>query len=150
MEIKLPERNVDLVNLTAQIVASYAASNSVTQADLTGLIASVHSSLTKIGAEPEPSVEALVPAVPIKKSITADFLICLEDGRKFKTLKRHLAKFGLTPEEYRAKWNLPADYPMVAPNYAESRSQLAKSMGLGRKAAPAPIIAKRSRAKASA
>lgn len=148
MEIKLPERNVDLVNLTAQVVASYAASNSVTQADLTGLIASVHSSLTKLGTETVSPVEALVPAVPIKKSITPDYIICLEDGRKFKTLRRHLAKLGMTPEEYRAKWGLPADYPMVAPAYAETRSQLAKSLGLGRK--PAPDNAKRARGKASA
>ncbi|MGW9332300.1 MucR family transcriptional regulator [Bosea sp. NPDC055594] len=145
----MPERNVDLVNLTAQIVASYAASNSVTQSDLTGLIASVHLSLTKIGAEPEPPVEALVPAVPIKKSITPDYIICLEDGRKFKTLRRHLrTAYNLSPEEYREKWSLPADYPMVAPAYAETRSQLAKSLGLGRK--PAPDNAKRARGKASA
>lgn len=148
MEIKLPERNVDLVNLTAQIVASYAASNSVTQADLTGLIASVHSSLTKLGAVPETLVEAPVPAVPIKKSITPDFLICLEDGRKFKTLKRHLrTAYNLSPQEYRDKWNLPTDYPMVAPAYAETRSQLAKILGLGRQ--QAPNSAKRGRAKAS-
>lgn len=129
----MTERNADLVNLTAQIVASYAASNSVTQADLTGLIASVHSSLTKLGAVPESLVEAPVPAVPIKKSITPDFLICLEDGRKFKTLKRHLrTAYNLSPQEYRDKWNLPTDYPMVAPAYAETRSQLAKILGLGR------------------
>jgi predicted transcriptional regulator len=97
------------------------------------LIESVHSAIANLGAvEAVPEPEALVPAVPIRKSITPGFLICLDDGRKFKSLRRHLGKLGMTPEQYRTKWNLPKDYPMVAPDYAATRSALAKSMGLGR------------------
>lgn len=122
----------DKVSLSADIVAAYVSRNSVTPSGLPALIESVHSALTRLGAvEAVPEPEALVPAVPIRKSITPGFLICLDDGRKLKTLKRHLRNLGMTPEEYRIKWNLPKDYPMVAPEYAATRSALAKSIGLG-------------------
>lgn len=121
------------IEMTADIVSAYVSNNSVAAADLPGLIQNVHVALAQIAsgsveAEPEPRE----PAVPIRKSISPDFLICLEDGRKFKSLKRHLrTKYNMSPEEYRAKWGLPKDYPMVAPNYAKARSELAKQMGLG-------------------
>lgn len=134
-------KNENLIELAADIVAAFVANNNVTTSDLPGVIASVYTSLTKLGGEPEaPPAAPLVPAVPIRKSVTPDAIICLEDGKSFKSLKRHLSsKYGLTPEQYRTKWGLPADYPMVAPAYAEARSALAKSMGLGqqrRKTAP--------------
>lgn len=133
--------NENLIELAADIVAAFVANNNVTTSELPGVIASVYTSLTKLGGEPEaPPAAPLVPAVPIRKSVTPEAIICLEDGKSFKSLKRHLSsKFGLTPEQYRTKWGLPADYPMVAPAYAEARSALAKSMGLGqqrRKTAP--------------
>lgn len=128
------------VELTTEIVSAYVSNNSLPTAELPALIESVHATLQRIatGAQEE-VVEAPVPAVPIKKSITPDFIICLEDGKKFKSLKRHLrTKYDMTPEEYRAKWGLPADYPMVAPNYASARSELAKAMGLGAQRRKAP------------
>lgn len=127
----------DLIDLTAEIVSAYVGNNTVASADLANLIASVHTALTStIQQGQEPAVEKLVPAVPIKKSVLDDHIICLEDGKKFKSLKRHLrTRYGLTPEDYRAKWDLPADYPMVAPNYAAARSELAKKMGLGQQRA---------------
>jgi len=135
--------NATLIELTADIASAYVSNNAVSAMDLPGLIKSIHGALSGTSIEPEPVPEIKTPAVSIKKSITDDFLICLEDGRKFKSLKRHLrAKYNLSPEEYRAKWNLPKDYPMVAPAYANARSQLAKQMGLGqggRKAAVKPI-----------
>ncbi|HVI27914.1 MucR family transcriptional regulator [Hansschlegelia sp.] len=130
---------IDFVGLAADIVGAYVSNNSVPAADLPGLIQSVHAALgaTARGKTEEPAVE-LKPAVPIKKSITPDYLISLEDGKKYKSLKRHLrTAYDMSPEDYRAKWGLPADYPMVAPNYAAARSQLALKMGLGRKAAQA-------------
>lgn len=131
--------NAELLELTASVVAAYVSKNDVQPSDLVGLIASTHSALAKLGTESEPAPAVavpLVPAVPIRKSVTPDAIICLEDGKKFKSLKRHLStSFGMTPEQYRVKWGLPVDYPMVAPAYAEARSALAKSMGLGRKAA---------------
>jgi predicted transcriptional regulator len=132
----MSEDNTAIVELAADIVSAYVSNNSVTVADLADLIASVHASLVKLGGEPEaPPAAPLVPAVPIRKSVTAEAIVCLEDGKAFKSLKRHLSsKFGLTPEQYRTKWGLPDDYPMVAPAYAERRSALAKSIGLGRKA----------------
>lgn len=149
----MAEDDDTLIGLTADVVSAYVANNRVTPADLVDLIAEVHASLAKLGGEPEPPPAApLVPAVPIRKSVTSEAIICLEDGRSFKSLKRHLSsKYDLTPEQYRAKWGLPADYPMVAPAYAEARSALAKSMGLGRKAmATSPVKGKRSaKAKAS-
>ncbi|QIV65818.1 transcriptional regulator [Mesorhizobium phage Cp1R7A-A1] len=142
--------NDHIIGLTADVVAAYVSNNSVPKDQLADLIKDVHSSLHRVGgavtATAEP--EKLTPAVNPKKSVTPDFIICLEDGKKFKSLKRHIsATFDMTPEEYRAKWNLPKDYPMVAPNYSAQRSQLAKVSGLGRK--PAPVKAK-SRAKAKA
>ena len=125
------QRRIDFVELTADIVSSYVTHNSVQSADLAGLIASIHAALQGLGTAKQPEVERPQPAVPIRKSITPDFLISLEDGKPYKTLKRHLAKLGLTPEDYREKWGLPRDYPMVAANYAQRRSELAKGLGLG-------------------
>ena len=123
----------DLIDLTADIVSAYVSNNSVPVTDLPALIGEVHRALpnTQMGlTEPEP--EPLKPAVNPKKSIFPDYIVCLEDGKKFKSLKRHLrTHYDLSPEEYREKWGLPADYPMVAPNYAAARSALAKKMGLG-------------------
>ena len=123
----------ELLEMTADIVSAYVSNNNVDAEALPGVIQSVHSALVVVkagGAQPEP--EPQEPAVSIRKSITPDFLICLEDGRKFKSLKRHLrTKYDMSPEEYRAKWGLPKDYPMVAPNYAKARSERAKQMGLG-------------------
>jgi predicted transcriptional regulator len=122
----------DKVSLSADIVSAYVTHNSVPPGGLAALIESVHGALTNLGAlEAAPQTEALVPAVPIRKSITPGFLICLDDGKKFKSLRRHLRNLGMTPEQYRSKWNLPKDYPMVAPEYAATRSALAKSIGLG-------------------
>lgn len=121
------------VELTAEIVSAYVMHNSVQRNDLAELITAVHASLTGLGApRAAPAAERPVPAVPVKKSIHHDYLISLEDGRRYKSLKRHLSGRGLTPERYREKWGLPSDYPMVAPSYAKQRSDLAKSMGLGR------------------
>jgi predicted transcriptional regulator len=127
-----PVSEKELVELTSTIVAAHVANNSVPVAELPELIKSVYQSLTDLGTLPEVVEEKPVPAVPIKKSVTPDFIICLEDGKKLKMLKRHLkTAYGMTPEEYRDKWGLPADYPMVAPNYADHRSSLAKKIGLG-------------------
>ncbi len=127
-------RNDLLAELTAEVVAAYVSNNVVQTSDLPSLIAEVHTALgSTSGAEPAPA-EKPKPAVPIRKSVHRDYIICLEDGMKFKSLKRHLMTYhGLTPDEYREKWGLPADYPMVAPAYAEARSRLAKEMGLGQK-----------------
>ncbi|MGX9144961.1 MucR family transcriptional regulator [Mesorhizobium sp. 128a] len=128
-------QNVDLVGLTADIVSAYVGNNPLPVAGLPDLIASIHSSLTGIGQPTATAQPKLEPAVNPKRSVTPDFIICLEDGKKFKSLKRHLSTdYGLTPDDYRAKWGLPADYPMVAPTYAAARSALAKASGLGRKA----------------
>jgi predicted transcriptional regulator len=128
----------DLVQLTADIVSAYVSNNAVDAGALSKLIEDVHLALVRApAAAAEPEQKPLVPAVPIRKSVTPDYIVSLEDGRKFKSLKRHLqGTYGMTPDEYRAKWGLPRDYPMVAPNYAKARSELAKRMGLGRKAAP--------------
>ena len=120
--------------LTAEIVSAYVSNNAVQRTDLAGVVEGVAAALAGLGKAPEP--EPLKPPVSIRKSVTPDFLISLEDGKRYKSLKRHLGVRGLTPDEYRAKWSLPADYPMVAPNYAAARSALAKSSGLGRKPAP--------------
>ena len=122
----------DMIAWTADIVASHVQNNSVAISDLPVLIKTVHDSLSGLGGENPP--EKPQPAVSIRRSITPDFIICLEDGRKLKMLKRHLSTaYGMTPEEYREKWGLPADYPMVAPNYAKQRSSLAKKIGLGKR-----------------
>lgn len=122
-----------LIELTASIVAAYVSNNATPAAEIPALIGQVHAALQRVsGGKPEIAPEPTRPAVSLKKSMTPEFLICLEDGKKFKSLKRHLrAQYGMTPEQYRDKWGLPADYPMVAPKYAEARSQLAKKMGLG-------------------
>jgi predicted transcriptional regulator len=123
----------NFIELTADIVSAYVSNNAVSAAEIPGLISQVHSALLRVsgGANDSP-LEPLKPAVPLKKSITPDHIVCLEDGKKFKSLKRHLrTQYNMTPEQYREKWGLPPDYPMVAPKYAEARSQLAKQMGLG-------------------
>jgi predicted transcriptional regulator len=121
------------IELTADIVSAYVSNNAVAAGDISSLISQVHAALLRVSnGQGEVVSEALKPAIAVKKSITPDHLICLEDGKKFKSLKRHLrTQYNMTPEHYREKWGLPADYPMVAPNYAEARSQLAKQMGLG-------------------
>jgi MucR family transcriptional regulator, transcriptional regulator of exopolysaccharide biosynthesis len=136
--------DVNLIEMAAEIVSAYVRNNSVPATDLPSLLQSVHNSLGSIvnGPQQEPVKEPAVPKVPVKKSVTDDFIICLEDGKRFKSLKRHLhSEHGLSPQEYRAKWGLSKDYPMVAPAYANARSSLAKTLGLGRKsvasAAPA-------------
>jgi predicted transcriptional regulator len=123
-----------LIEMTVDVVAAYVTRNHVQAADMPNLIATVHGSLAGMGSAPEPVREAErpVPPVSIKKSLTDDYLVSLEDGKRYQSLKRHLSRHGLTPAEYRAKWGLPADYPMVAPAYARRRSELAKSLGLGR------------------
>jgi len=121
------------IDLTTEIVAAYVANNPVNTAELPDLIASVHDALKRMeGSVVPPPREELRPAVPIKRSVTEDFIICLEDGKKFKSLKRHLkTRYNMTPEQYRERWGLPHDYPMVSPNYAKKRSAMAKQQGLG-------------------
>jgi len=130
MNDKVPNSYIEL---TAGIVSAYVSNNSVAAGDMPSLISQVHMALLRISnGQSEMPVDLAKPAIAIKKSITADYIICLEDGKKFKSLKRHLrTQYDMTPEDYREKWGLPLDYPMVAPNYAEARSQLAKKMGLG-------------------
>ena len=134
--------STDLTQLTAEIVSAYVAHNSLPAAELPAVLTSVRVALGGLGNAPateQQKPDELKPAVPIKKSVTDDYLISLENGQKFKSLKRHLmTTYGMTPEQYREKWGLPKDYPMVAPAYAKSRSALAKSLGLGRKATPTP------------
>jgi predicted transcriptional regulator len=123
----------DLVELTADIISAYVSNNTVVASDLPAIISDVHEALSKASQRLGPTErEELRPAVAVKKSVTPDYIVCLEDGKKFKSLKRHLrTHYNLSPEEYREKWGQPHDYPMVAPNYAAARSQLAKQMGLG-------------------
>ena len=130
----------DLPSLTAEIVASYVANNTVHASDLTSVISTVYAALIGLGQPKSAEPEKLTPPVSIKKSIGDDFLVSMEDGRKYKSLKRHLSRRGLTPQQYRQKWGLPTDYPMVAPAYARQRSALAKAAGLGRKK-EAPVSA---------
>lgn len=137
-----------LLPLTADVVSAYVSNNPVPVGQLTELIASIHNSLSSLSGNGNGAneTEPQKPAVPIKKSVTPDFIISLEDGKRFKSLKRHLqTSYGMTPAEYRAKWSLPSDYPMVAPNYATARSQLAKKMGLGRKRKQVAKLASRKR-----
>jgi predicted transcriptional regulator len=130
--------NPRLVSLTADIVAAYVSHNSALAGELPGLIQTIHRSLRSAQAPVEPPV----PAVPVRNSIGEDYLVCLEDGRKFKSLKRHLmAEYGMSPEAYRSKWGLASTYPMVAPSYAEARSALAKRIGLGRETRPTRLRA---------
>jgi predicted transcriptional regulator len=124
----------DLLRMTAEVAAAYVGNNPVAAAQLPEVIKTIHASISALDGGAPVGASGLKPIVPIKKSITPDYIICLEDGKKLKMLKRHLrTSYGLTPEEYRIKWGLPADYPMVAPNYAEQRSAFAKKIGLGRK-----------------
>ncbi|MEO1493027.1 MAG: MucR family transcriptional regulator [Pseudomonadota bacterium] len=141
-----------IMELTADIVAAHVANNHVPASDLPATIEAVFAKLSGLETTVAEETEPPVPAVPIKKSVTDDYLICLEDGKKLKMLKRHLSSaFDMTPEDYRAKWGLPYDYPMVAPNYAKKRQELAKKIGLGRKpaATEAPKPKSRSRRKAT-
>lgn len=127
------ETHAMLIQMTSEVVAAYVSNNPVQANDLPNVIARVHSTMMDLSsAEQDEPAKGTSPAVSVRKSITPDYLICLEDGKRFKSLKRHLrSKYNLSPEEYREKWGLPADYPMVAPNYAKQRSELAKKMGLG-------------------
>jgi predicted transcriptional regulator len=126
-------QQADLVSLASEVVSAYVANNSLTRTELPALIAVVHGALSGLGRPTTQEPERPAPPIPIKKSITSDYLISLEDGKQYKALKRHLTRLGLTPEQYRAKWGLPPGYPMVAPNYAKRRSEIASKMGLGQK-----------------
>ena len=120
------------VELTASIVSAYVSNNTVQPSDIPALISQVHAALLRVATGADVPAEPARPKVSVKKSMTLEYLVCLEDGKRFKSLKRHLrSRYGMSPEQYREKWGLPADYPMVAPNYAVARSQLAKKMGLG-------------------
>ena len=122
----------ELLSLTTNIVAAHVSNNSISAADLPALIRDVYASLASAGGAPAKEAERPTPAVPVKKSVMPDYIVCLEDGKKLKMLKRHLkTAYDMTPEEYREKWGLAPDYPMVAPNYAKQRSRLAKQIGLG-------------------
>ena len=134
------EAGSELLSLTAEIVAAHVGHNRVSTAELSDLIAKVHGALSGLGGEPPaPAPVEVKPAVSVRSSIKPSYIVCLEDGKKLTMLKRYLqTNYGMTPQQYRAKWNLPADYPMVAPDYAEKRRTLAKAIGLGRKKAPAP------------
>ncbi|RUX76921.1 MucR family transcriptional regulator [Mesorhizobium sp. M7A.F.Ca.US.006.04.2.1] len=146
----LIESDAELLEMTADIVSAYVSNNPVPVTELARVIADTYEAISKLQGPPPPKAEEkTTPAVPIKKSVTPDFIICLEDGKKFKSLKRHLGThYDLSPDAYRAKWGLPADYPMVAPNYSAARSTMAKAIGLGRKAvAPEPEAAPAKRRK---
>ena len=125
----------DLIDLSTEIVSAYVSHNALAVSDLPKLILDVHNALSGLRSSAAPApVEELKPAVPVRKSVASDYIVCLEDGKKFKSLKRHLrTHYDMSPEEYREKWGLPPDYPMVAPNYSATRSRLAKDNGLGRK-----------------
>lgn len=135
MNEELIKNDSMLIELTAEVVAAYVSKNPVPASELSNLIADVHAALGRVSGSTEPApAEKQKPAVNPKRSVHDDYIICLEDGKKFKSLKRHLmTHYGMTPEQYREKWGLDANYPMVAPSYAVARSQLAKQMGLGRK-----------------
>jgi len=119
------------IKLAAEVVAAFVSYNPLPKSELPALNEAVQTAVAKLAKAPESSPKE--PAVPVRKSVTPDYLICLEDGKKFKSMRRHLTQLGLTPEQYREKWNLPSDYPMVAPNYAAQRSAMAKKIGLGQK-----------------
>tara|TARA_R110000787_G_scaffold20065_3_gene59534 strand:- start:15312 stop:15722 length:411 start_codon:yes stop_codon:yes gene_type:complete len=126
--------DTDVLDMTASIVTSFVANNSVAAAELPALIKTIHGTILDLSTGGAHTTDALEPAVSIAKSVTPEYLVCLEDGRKLKMLKRYLrSRYDMTPEEYRSRWNLPADYPMVAPNYAKLRSKHAKDIGLGKK-----------------
>lgn len=129
-----PDNRDALLALTAEIVAAHVGHNTVASSEIPALIQSIYKSLTEAGTTPAPSSAKPTPAVPVKQSVRPDYIVCLEDGKKLKMLKRYLAtNYKMTPEQYRERWKLPADYPMVAPNYARTRSKLAKDIGLGSK-----------------
>ena len=129
----------EILSLTTEIIAAYAGNNATDTAGLSALIGEVFAKLHGLAAEAPTHSETLVPAVPIRRSVTPDYIVCLEDGKKLKMLKRHLmTTYGMTPDDYRAKWGLPSDYPMVAASYSAKRQELAKAIGLGRKKAPEP------------
>lgn len=133
----MSEHNETMINLTAEVVATHVANNSVAIGDVAKLIASVHAAFAGLGTAVAVPAVKQEPAVAIRNSVKPDYIVCLEDGKKLKMLKRHLmGSFGMTPDEYRAKWDLPASYPMVAPNYAETRRALAVKIGLGRQRGP--------------
>ncbi len=130
------------LELTAEIVSAFVSNNSIPKGELPGLFETVHLAITGLSGPRDsvtPLVETQAPAVSIRKSITPDYLICLDDGKRYKSLKRHLRGLGMTPDQYRLKWSLPTDYPMVAPNYATQRSELAKQIGLGQLRKKAPV-----------
>jgi len=133
--VEMPLPNPKLIECTATIVQAYVSNNRASANEVAGLVKEVHSTLASLGQSgAEPPATAQKPAIPVKKSITPEYVICLEDGKRLKMLKRYLrSRYGLSPEQYRAKWNLPYDYPMTAPNYATLRSNFAKKIGLGRK-----------------
>jgi predicted transcriptional regulator len=134
----------DVLSLTAQVISAYVSKNPLPTGALPELIGQIHNSLQALKTPPVEPAVPLVPAVPIKKSVTPDYIISLEDGRKFKSMKRYLSLRNMTPDEYRQKWGLAADYPIVAPNYAAARSEMAKSIGLGRKPGAKPKSKRRS------
>jgi predicted transcriptional regulator len=134
MDTVQTDMNETLITLTSDIVAAHVSNNSVSVDDLPALITNVYGALSGLGGSAPVEEEKPEPAVSVRASVKPDYIVCLEDGKKLKMLKRHLmTHYNMTPEEYRARWNLPADYPMVAPNYAEKRRELAKKIGLGRK-----------------
>jgi predicted transcriptional regulator len=147
-EVNSPD-GLELIALSGEIVRAYVSHNSVTTTDVPKLIADVHAALQRLASPTTAEAPSSpIPAVSIRKSVTPEFIVCLEDGKKFKSMKRHLSQLGMTPDEYRSKWGLPADYPMVAPNYSATRSALAKSAGLGRRPEPASPRGTKRRAKA--
>ncbi|RUW94411.1 MucR family transcriptional regulator [Mesorhizobium sp. M7A.F.Ca.US.010.02.1.1] len=150
MQTDTEAKDSELLALTADIVAAYVQNNATPVAGLPDLIASVNSALSRLVLPVEAPPPALTPAVNPKKSVFPDYIVSLEDGRKFKSMKRHLGLLGMTPDEYRAKWGLAKDYPMVAPSYAAQRSVLAKSIGLGRKATPTKTASNKAPAKRKA
>ncbi len=132
MSEEQPATRSKLLSLTTEIVTAHLSNNPASSSDVPGLIQTVFDTLTALARDEKPAPVELTPAVPIRRSVTDDYIICLEDGKKLKMLKRHLmTHYNMTPEQYRQRWNLPIDYPMVAPNYAKARSELAKQMGLG-------------------
>jgi predicted transcriptional regulator len=146
-QVSIPADTPNYIELAAEIVSAFVSNNSVTVAELPALIGSVHAALRNVG-DPAPRREEAkpTPPVPIRRSVTPDYLISLEDGKQYRSLKRHLTRLGLTPEQYREKWGLPRDYPMVAPNYSAKRSELARSLGLGQRRKKAAKVATTSEA----
>ncbi len=143
-----PDNNDGFLELTADIVSAYVSNNPVPAAELPSLIASISAAISGLASPVKADIEVQAPAVNPKRSVRDDHIVCLEDGLQFKSLKRHLmTHHGLSPEDYRAKWNLPADYPMVAPGYAAARSELAKKMGLGRKPKAETVVTPAKRAR---